>query len=67
MQDSAPNPFITIENIGPIGLPLGQRDAAAIKSVAKQVQFGKSQRKGAGKSVKDAWEVDSKQVSIILS
>ena len=64
-NDIGTNPCIAIEGIGAIGLPLSQRDAVAIKSVAKQTLFEKKERTDICDSVKDTWEVDPKKVSII--
>ncbi|KAK7696246.1 hypothetical protein QCA50_000899 [Cerrena zonata] len=59
---SAPNPSITIKDIGLVGLPLSQRDAAAIKSVAEQAPFGKGERTIVDKTVRDTWEIDAKLI-----
>ncbi|RXW22517.1 hypothetical protein EST38_g3330 [Candolleomyces aberdarensis] len=54
----APNPGLSIEGIGPIGLPLTDRDANLIISVASQAPFGKGEQTLIQRSVRDTWEID---------
>lgn len=58
----APNPLLDLEGPGTIGLPLSSRDAAAIRSSSQQAPFGKGERTVVDKSVRDTWEMDSKEV-----
>ena len=52
----APNPGLHISGIGPIGVPLSERDKEALQSCAMQGACGTEER--SDKSVIDAWEVD---------
>ena len=58
----APNPSVTIEELGLIGLPLSERDAQAIKSIAEQAPFGMGERTIVDKEVRDTWEIDASKV-----
>ena len=59
----APNPLLSIEGLGTVGLPLSDRDAKAIKERAEQAPFGMADRTVVDKNVRDTWEIDAKQVS----
>ena len=61
---SAPNPALSVQQIGTIGLPLNQHDADAIKSIAEQAPFGKGERTVVDKTVRDTWEIDGSLVRV---
>lgn len=58
----APNPGFQLSNLGTVGLPLGLRDAEALKSRCTQAPFGKGERTLIDKTVRDTWEMDASQV-----
>ncbi|KAL1670117.1 hypothetical protein GGF50DRAFT_94716, partial [Schizophyllum commune] len=60
----APIPGLNIlaNDIGPIGLPLNEREANVVKSGCKQAPFGKGERTVVDKSVRDTWEMDASMV-----
>ncbi|TCD68473.1 hypothetical protein EIP91_010648 [Steccherinum ochraceum] len=60
--NDAPNPALYLEGLGTVGLPLSERDAAAIKGCAAQAPFGMGERTVVDKSVRDTWEMDATQV-----
>ncbi|GJE87366.1 hypothetical protein PsYK624_034490 [Phanerochaete sordida] len=59
----APNPALTLSDLGVVGLPLSTRDADAIKSRSVQAPFGMGERTMVDTAVRDTWEIDAKQVS----
>ena len=61
----APNPLLTLESVGTIGLPLSTREAAAVKANCKQAPFGMGERTVVDKTVRDTWEMDGSQVTEI--
>ena len=63
----APNPVLDLEGLGDVGLPLGVRDAKAIREVARQAPFGKGERTVVDTTVRDTWEMDASQVSYMVS
>ncbi|PIL31358.1 hypothetical protein GSI_06057 [Ganoderma sinense ZZ0214-1] len=60
---TAPNPVLDIEGLGTVGLPLGLRDAAAIKACAEQAPFGMADQTVIDKTVRDTWEIDGRKVN----
>ncbi|RXW16476.1 hypothetical protein EST38_g9378 [Candolleomyces aberdarensis] len=54
----APNPGLKIEGVGNVSLPLSERDAQAIISVATPIRVGEEQDVGG------AWEVEATKVEI---
>jgi hypothetical protein len=58
----APNPGLEIDGLGVIGLPLSQRDAAAIVSRAAQAPFGKGTETVVDTAVRDTWEIEPASV-----
>ncbi|TFK46617.1 hypothetical protein OE88DRAFT_876433 [Heliocybe sulcata] len=58
----APNPALNLGNLGPIGLPLSEREARVIAASCIQAPFGKGERTVVDKSVRDTWEMDASQV-----
>ncbi|TCD68475.1 hypothetical protein EIP91_010650 [Steccherinum ochraceum] len=60
----APNPALHLEGVGTVGLPLSERDACAIKRVAKLAPFGMGERTVVDKSVRDTWEMDASLVKV---
>ncbi len=63
IYSSAPNPVLSIDGLGTLGLPLSTRDAAAIKACAEQAPFGKADKTIVDKSVRDTWEIDASKVT----
>ncbi|KAI1793098.1 hypothetical protein LXA43DRAFT_1127543, partial [Ganoderma leucocontextum] len=59
---TAPNPVLDIEGLGTVGLPLGPRDAAAIKACAEQAPFGMADQTVVDKTVRDTWEIDGHKI-----
>ncbi|KAK5955576.1 hypothetical protein OHC33_003217 [Knufia fluminis] len=59
-----PNPGLTVNNLGVIGLPLSDRDAKALISQCQQSPFGKGVRTLIDLSVRKCWELASDQFSI---
>ncbi|TEB31950.1 hypothetical protein FA13DRAFT_1584402, partial [Coprinellus micaceus] len=58
----APNPGLEIDGLGVIGLPLSQRDAAAIVSCAAQAPFRKGMETVVDTAVRDTWEIEPASV-----
>lgn len=58
----APNPWLSLARLGTIGLPLSTREAAVIKSEAKQAPFGKGERTIVDRNIRDTWEMDASEV-----
>ncbi|PBK72531.1 hypothetical protein ARMSODRAFT_882642 [Armillaria solidipes] len=54
----APNPCLSIEGIGPIGLPLSPRDARLIIECASQAPYGHNEQTIVNTEVRDTWEID---------
>lgn len=59
----APNPVLSLADLGTVGLPLSTREADAVKSRAVQAPFGMGERTLVDKTVRDTWEMDSAKVS----
>ncbi|KAH9917888.1 uncharacterized protein BXZ73DRAFT_80729 [Epithele typhae] len=57
-----PNPLLSINGFGSVGLPLGVRDALAIKEHAAQAPFGKADKTIVDKTVRDTWEIDGSKI-----
>ncbi|KII94746.1 hypothetical protein PLICRDRAFT_96854, partial [Plicaturopsis crispa FD-325 SS-3] len=60
----APNPFLRVEGLGDVGLPLSTRDAQAIIVHSKHAPFGKGERTVVDTTIRDTWEIDASQVHI---
>ncbi|KIP06179.1 hypothetical protein PHLGIDRAFT_469915 [Phlebiopsis gigantea 11061_1 CR5-6] len=61
----APNPALSLADIGLVGLPLSIRDAELVKTRCVQAPFGMGERTIVDKTVRDTWEMDAKQVSFL--
>lgn len=61
---AAPNPGLEISSLGIIGLPLGVRDAEAIKNVAARSPFGHGDKLVIDSTVRDTWEIDGTQIKM---
>ena len=59
----APNPALTLENVGIVGLPLSKQTAAAIGAASRQAPFGMGERTVIDTSVRDTCEMDASMVS----
>ncbi|KAK0501477.1 hypothetical protein EDD18DRAFT_1066392 [Armillaria luteobubalina] len=53
-----PNPCLSIEGIGPVGLPLSPRDARLIIECASQAPYGHNEQTIVNTEVRDTWEID---------
>ncbi|KIL57617.1 hypothetical protein M378DRAFT_171556 [Amanita muscaria Koide BX008] len=65
-RPDAPNPFLTIADIGSIGLPLSEIDAKRIIACATQAPFGLGTSTAStviDKEVRDTWQIDPSLVS----
>jgi hypothetical protein len=60
---AAPNPGLTIDGVGLIGLPLSERDAKVVISHASQAPFGKGDQTVVDTTVRDTWEIEPASVS----
>ncbi|TFK65147.1 hypothetical protein BDN72DRAFT_801506 [Pluteus cervinus] len=58
-----PNPWLTIEGLGLIGLPLSQIDAGRIKSSSRQAPYGHGNTTVVNTDVRNTWEIASQLVS----
>ncbi|KAJ3542327.1 hypothetical protein NM688_g5980 [Phlebia brevispora] len=59
---NAPNPGITLPDVGPVGLPLNPREAEVIKAHAEQAPFGMGERTVVDTSIRDTWQMDARTV-----
>lgn len=55
-------PGLEVAGVGPIALPLGKREAAAIKKRARQAPYGKGTQTLVDTGVRRVWEVDADQI-----
>lgn len=62
---SAPNPVLSIDGIGIVGLPLSSRDAEIIIAAATQAPFGHGERTVVNTDVRDTWELQPNQVRFL--
>ncbi|KIL57621.1 hypothetical protein M378DRAFT_27894 [Amanita muscaria Koide BX008] len=62
-RPDAPNPFLTITDIGPISLPLSELDAKRIITCATQAPFGLGMSTVIDKEVRDTWQIDPSLVN----
>ncbi|KAJ7068775.1 hypothetical protein C8F01DRAFT_1119260 [Mycena amicta] len=58
----APNPCLTLDGVGLIGLPLSPAVAQTVISQCIQAPFGKGERTIVDKDVRDTWEMDGSNV-----
>ncbi|KAJ3497068.1 hypothetical protein NLJ89_g10399 [Agrocybe chaxingu] len=63
VKTDAPNPVLTIEGLGTIGLPLNERDATAIIASMTPKPSGKGKKGKAAKDTREAWEVEGAKVA----
>lgn len=63
----APNPVLSIDGLGTLGLPLSTREADTIKTFAKKAPFGKADKTIVDKSVRDTWEIDASKVTFLTT
>lgn len=62
---SAPNPALSINGIGTIGLPLSNRDAEIIIAAGTQAPFGHGERTVVNKDIRDTWELQPNQLQFL--
>lgn len=62
---SAPNPVLSIDGIGIVGLPLSKRDAEIIIATATQAPFGHGERTVVNTDVRDTWELQPNQLQFL--
>ncbi|KAK7063502.1 ARM repeat-containing protein [Favolaschia claudopus] len=55
--DNVPLPGLSVDGLGPIGLPLSPRDAESLRSHAKQAPFGHGDKTVVDTAVRHTWEV----------
>ena len=58
----APHACLSIEGLGPIGLPLSETDAKRVIGFASQAPFGQGSQTIINKQVRDTWEIDAPRV-----
>ena len=58
----APLPCLSIEGLGPVGLPLSETDAKRVIGFASQAPFGQGSETVVNKEVRDTWEIDAARV-----
>jgi hypothetical protein len=58
------NPCISISGIGPVGLPLSQRDAELILSVSHQAPYGRGSETVVDTTVRQTWELNTDQFQV---
>ena len=63
LYEDAPNPTLDLPDIGPIGLPLSEREAMVIKSRCTRASFNVREGILTEKDTGSIWEMDAKQVS----
>jgi len=61
----APNPVLSIDGIGQVGLPLSERDALAIIEKAQQAPFGHNQETVVDTRVRDTFEIEAAKVHFV--
>ena len=59
--DDAPNPVLHVAQLGIVGLPLSERDAAAIKMQARPASLSTGGHATIAQPVIDAWEIDGQR------
>lgn len=62
-QADAPNPCLSIDGIGVIGLPLNEREAKAIIACSAQAPFGKGSETIIDTKVRNTWEIEPSKVT----
>lgn len=60
--EKAPNPCLFIEGLGTIGLPLSERDAQAIISLATRAPFGRGDKTVVDPAVRHTWEIPPSKI-----
>lgn len=60
----APNPMITIDEFGPLGIPLSVPEAQRLIASSRQAPFGMAERTLVDTSVRDTWEIDASNVRV---
>lgn len=61
----APNPCISVEGVGLIGLPLTESYARLIIGAARQAPFGQANETVVDKNVRNTWEIQPEQLSFM--
>ncbi|KAL8773539.1 MAG: hypothetical protein Q9209_001644 [Squamulea sp. 1 TL-2023] len=61
---NASNPGLFVHSIGKIGLPLSDRDAVALASIAHEAPFGKGSETFVDPTVRKTWELNPNQFEI---
>lgn len=57
-------PGLDVEGLGQVALPLGKRDATALKKLARQAPYGKGTQTVVDTAVRRVWEIDAEQVAL---
>ncbi|CAA7268413.1 unnamed protein product [Cyclocybe aegerita] len=63
VKTDAPNPVLTIDGLGTIGLPLNERDASTIIASMTPKPSGKGKKGKAAKDTREAWEVEAAKIT----
>lgn len=58
-----PNPCLSVEGLGQIGLPLSSRDAKALITECSQAPFGQGTKTIVDTTVRKTWQLDASKVS----
>lgn len=61
-----PNPCLSVEGLGQIGLPLSSRDAKALITECSQAPFGQGTKTIVDTTVRKTWQLDASKVSDML-
>lgn len=57
------NPFLSIQGIGTIGLPLSKREARVIIEASRKAPFGQGRNTIVDESIRKTWEIDAEKVT----
>ncbi|KAF7302128.1 hypothetical protein MIND_00779600 [Mycena indigotica] len=60
---NAPNPLLSLDGLGLVGLPLGPSAAKTVIAHCDQAPFGKGERTIVDKELRDTWEMDAIKVN----
>lgn len=64
-HQNAPNPCLSIDGLGLIGLPLTPRDAKLIIGCSAQAPFGQGELTVVNTEVRDTWEIEPSKISFV--
>jgi len=58
-------PGISVDDVGPIGLPLSLHDAQSLVQASRQAPFGRGSQTLVDETVRKTWEIDGSKVSFL--